>query len=281
MTALLLGASGQLGTALNHRIGDAFAPTRAEVDLATLTRESGRDLIDSVGPDVVINCAAWTAVDGAEDAEEEATAINGTAVGLLAEMADHAGIPFVTFSTDYVFDGTSQRPYREDDETGPINAYGRSKLAGENGALGYSRSLVIRTSWVQSRTHTCFIRTMLQLATERDELRVVDDQVGRPTFADDLAETTLEALSNGVSGLLHVANEGTASWFELTSETLAIAGSRTRVVPVSSVEFPTPAERPKYSVLDTSRMAQKGLDPLPRWQDSLLSAVESIIATPQ
>lgn len=274
---LVLGASGQLGTAVARHIEDAMTPGRAEVDLATLTAGSARGLVESLSPDAVISCAAWTAVDAAEESEDDATAVNGTAVGHLAAAADRAGIPFVTFSTDYVFAGTSQRPYREDDPTSPVNAYGRSKLAGERMALQYPRSLVIRTSWVQSDTHPCFVRKMLDLAAERDELRVVDDQIGRPTFAVDLARATIEALELGASGLLHVANTGEASWYELASETLEIAGSQTKIVPVPSTEYETPAQRPGYSVLDTTRMLKLGMSALPPWQTTLRTSVQSIM----
>jgi dTDP-4-dehydrorhamnose reductase len=277
-TTLLLGGSGQLGSALLQHLDDVVALTRAEVDLATLTPDIAAALLKDSRATVIINCAAWTAVDAAEEAEKEATAVNGTSVGLLAEAADHDGVPFVTFSSDYVFDGTSNRPYHERDTPNPISAYGRSKLVGEEAALRYPRSLVIRTSGVQSATHPCFVKTILELAQERDVLRVVDDQTSRPTFADDLAAATRQVLDVGINGLIHIANDGQASWFELASETLRIAGNSTRIVPVPSAEFPTRAERPKYSVLDTSKAIEAGVDPLPSWRVSLTSTVESIVS---
>lgn len=277
MTTLLLGASGQLGSAFVRLIDDVVAPTHEEFDLETLTPDKGSELVESVEPDILINCAAWTAVDPAEDHEVEATKVNGTAVGLLAETADRVGIPFVTFSTDYVFDGSSSRPYRETDVPNPVNAYGRSKLAGEKAALKYPGSLVIRTSWVQSGTHPCFVRTMVELARDRDELKVVNDQIGRPTFVEDLAAATITALELGVTGLLHVANAGKASWYEVAVETLRYAGLNTRILPVSSAEFETLAKRPMNSVLDTSRMLDLGIPSLPDWQASLRPAVTSIM----
>lgn len=276
-TTILLGASGQLGTALARRLEDVTTPTRAEVDLGRVTRDSIARLIDSVGPAAVINCAAWTAVDAAETAEREATAVNGIAVGLLAEAADERGIPFVTYSTDYVFDGAFDRPYREDDTPNPVNAYGRSKLVGEERALRHERSLVIRTSWVQSGTHPCFIRKMVELSRERGPMRVVDDQVGRPTFTEDLADATMAALRLGITGLVHVANSGVASWYELARETVALAGGDSQVEAIPSAEFQTAAERPSNSVLDLGRMEQLGIPALPSWETSLKRAVATIM----
>lgn len=276
--ALLIGASGQLGSAFARRIDDVVAPTRAEVDLAQITPDSAASLVESISPDTVINCAAWTAVDAAETAEHEANAVNGTPVGILADVAASRGIAFVTFSTDYVFDGTSYRPYREDDPPNPVNAYGRSKLIGEELALRHPGSLVIRTSWVQSGTHPCFIRKMVELAQERDTLRVVDDQTGRPTFADDLAEATIIALDLGVTGLVHAANSGVASWHELAEKTIELAGLDTEVVPVPSSEFETQAERPLNSVLDLSRMSELGIPELPSWQDTLQKTIPTIMS---
>jgi dTDP-4-dehydrorhamnose reductase len=233
--------------------------------------------MDAVEPDVVINCAAWTAVDAAEIAEDEAGLVNGAAVGILAEAADKRGIPFVTFSTDYVFDGKQRRAYREDDPPNPVNAYGRSKLVGEDLAMLHPRSLVVRTSWVQSGTHPCFIRKMIELGRERDLLRVVDDQTGRPTFVDDLAEATLVAIDLGATGLVHIANQGEATWYQLAEETLAVAGIDVEITPVSSSEFETPSVRPLNSVLDLTRMSELGIPALPHWQTALRSAVATIM----
>jgi len=277
-TTLLFGASGQLGSAFARRIEDVVSPTRAEVDLVSITPGSAARLIESVEPDVVINCAAWTAVDAAETAEDEANVVNGAAVGVLAEVANQRNIPFVTFSTDYVFDGTSERAYREDDPPNPVNAYGRSKLIGEELALRHPGSLVIRTSWVQSGTHPCFIRKMVELARERDRLQVVDDQIGRPTFADDLAEATINALELGVTGLVHMANSGVASWHELAKETIELARIDTEVVPIPSTEYETQAQRPISSVLDLGRMSELGISELPSWQDTLQKTIPTIMS---
>ena len=195
---------------------------------------------------------------------------------MLAEACEAAGIPFVTFSTDYVFDGESVSPYRETDPTAPINAYGRSKLQGERAALRHSGSLVIRTSWLQSPTHPCFLRTIIRLAVNRDEIEVVRDQLGRPTFADDLARASLEAVDLGVTGLLHVANTGETSWYALAARAISLSRFSAFISPVSSKDFPTEATRPKYSVLDTSRLESLGIAPLPHWERSLEAVVPLI-----
>jgi len=274
---LLLGASGQLGSAFGRKVEGVVSPGRGDLDLAHITPESVLEVMDSVEPDVIINCAAWTAVDAAEMAEEEANLVNGAAVGVLAAAADQRSIPFVTFSTDYVFDGSSGRAYREEDPPNPINAYGRSKLLGEELALRHPLSLVIRTSWVQSGTHSCFIRKMIELAGERDALRVVDDQIGRPTFADDLADATITALDLDVRGLVHMANSGEASWYELAKETLELAGMATHVEPIPSSEFEIPAPRPHNSVLDLKRMSDLGIPELPSWQATLADTIPTIM----
>lgn len=266
----VLGASGQVGSQFRNLVPDAVFLTRDQVDLTEpeLAKHFNKVI---TGP--VINCAAWTAVDAAESNEDEATLVNGHAVGVMAEMCDKRSVPFITYSSDYVFNGTKTSPYSEGDPTDPINAYGRSKLYGEKRALAYPGSLVIRTSWVQSGTHPCFVRKMLELAAEHTELRVVHDQTGRPTFAPDLAKATMEALAGKVSGLLHVANEGTATWFDLARQTIEAAGLSTEVLPVTSDEFPTEAARPRYSVLNTSRYSTLGLTPLPPWKEPLREAV--------
>jgi dTDP-4-dehydrorhamnose reductase len=279
---LLLGSSGQLGTALNRLLTDADAPPRGRLDLARLTHDRVREIVGATTPDVVINCAAYTAVDHAEADFEQAETVNGRAVGVLAEVTAEAGIPFVTFSTDYVFDGRSRRPYVESDLTHPINAYGRSKLVGEQLALAANpRSLVIRTSWVISGTHPNFVATMLRLAAEGRELSVVDDQHGCPTVAADLARAALEAIGSGASGLLHMTNQGQTTWFELAREAVRLGGhDESAIRPCSSADYPTPAARPAYSVLDSERRDSLGLAPLPPWTDSLPSVVNAIARGP-
>jgi dTDP-4-dehydrorhamnose reductase len=224
---------------------------------------------------MIVNCAAYTAVDRAEQEEAIATVINGAAVGVMAEYAALARIPIVTYSTDYVFPGTSEKSYLESDATAPVNAYGRSKLAGEQLALSsYPGALVIRTSWVISGTHPNFVATMLRLASEQEELNVVDDQMGCPTIASDLAAATAQALSVGASGVVHLTNQGATTWFHLARAAVNLAGrDSNKIRPCTTAEFPTPAARPAFSVLGSERREPLGIDALPHWRSSLPSVV--------
>ncbi len=268
---LLLGGSGQVGTALKAALDDVIAPSRSELDLATADLDSVHRLVAEIRPEVVINCAAYTAVDRAEDETTLAEIVNGRAVGILAEIAARAGIPLVTFSTDYVFDGSADSPYLESSVTNPLNAYGRSKLLGEELALlSNPRTLIIRTSWVISRTHPNFVSTMLRLAREGREIKVVDDQRGCPTVADHLAVATIEALHRDATGLLHITNQGDTSWFHLAVAAITAAGLDPALVdPCPTSEYPTKAARPAYSVLGSERTSELGLTSLPPWQDAL------------
>jgi dTDP-4-dehydrorhamnose reductase len=245
--------------------------TRSELDLSDIGTIG--PTLAAVAPDAIINCAAYTAVDRAEEEEELATIVNGRAVGELAAYAATAAIPFVTYSTDYVFDGTARRPYVESSPTAPINAYGRSKLAGEHAALErHDGSLVIRTSWVISATHPNFVGTMIDLGRTRN-LTVVDDQWGCPTIAEDLARATLEILERRVTGILHVTNRGATTWYELARRSLEIAGmDPDRVQPCATDDYPTPAARPARSVLGSERLDAMGIG-LPPWTESLAGVV--------
>ena len=276
---LLLGGSGQVGAALVKRLDQVTAPSRREFDLAEAKPETVRQLIESTRPDAIINCAAYTAVDGAEVEAEVANILNGSAVGTLATIAGDSGIPFVTYSTDYVFDGQSNRPYVESSRTNPINAYGRSKLIGERLALeANSKTLVIRTSWVISATHPNFVATMLRLTGEGRSIRVVNDQHGSPTIASDLAVATIEALDLGARGVLHLTNQGATTWFDLANAAVREAALDPELLsPCTTAEYPTPAPRPAYSVLGSERAAEIGVSPLPRWQDSLPELVAQLM----
>jgi dTDP-4-dehydrorhamnose reductase len=276
---LLLGATGQLGTAIRGLLTDYVAPPRADLDLSNFNPDRADEVVSSARPDVVVNCAAYTAVDKAEEEEDVATAVNGEAVGVLADVTAGHGIPLITFSTDYVFNGNAAMPYVEADATEPVNAYGRSKLVGERLALEANpKALVIRTSWVISGTHPNFVATMLRLASEGKELTVVDDQHGRPTVAEDLARATLDAVEKGASGLLHLTNEGTTTWFGLARASIELAGHDPELVqPCRTEDYPTPAARPGYSVLGSTRRDALGVGPLPHWQDSLPALVGELV----
>lgn len=263
-----------MGTAFHRLLGDRSIPlTRSDIDLADVETIPG--ILAEVAPEAVISCAAYTKVDTAESEEDLATRINSEAVGVMAEWAGVNGVPFLTFSTDYVFDGQATEPYVESSPTDPINAYGRSKLAGERLTIE-AGGLVVRTSWVISGSHPNFVATMIRLAGE-GELRVVDDQRGCPTVCRDLALTSFQALEAGTAGLLHVTNQGPTTWFEFARAALAEAGLDPELVsPCSTADYPTEAARPAYSVLGSERLDRLGLNNPPHWRESLPSVVAEI-----
>ena len=235
----------------------------------------------SIRPDVVINAAAYTAVDRAESEPDLANDVNGTAVGELASVCHELGARLVTYSTDYVFDGTKVQAYVESDPTSPINAYGASKRLGEVlAAEALPSTLVIRTSWVMSGTHRNFASVILdRLLT--GEVRVVDDQHGRPTFASDLAAGTLDALEQGAEGVLHLTNEGTATWFDVARHIATMAGiDPDRVRPCGTADYPTPARRPANSVLDSERRDGLGVASMRHYTDPLAESIQALLEHP-
>lgn len=264
MKVLLTGAGGQLGTALQACLpaGSFAAFTRGELDIADL--DAVRRAVADVGPDIVVNAAAYNKVDAAETESE--VAFRGNAVGPrnLAVATAERGGAVLHVSTDYVFDGRGTRPYHEYDGTSPRSAYGRSKLAGEEAVRALNpRHYVVRTAWVYHHTHSGnFPRTMLRLA-EKGGVRVVSDQFGSPTYAPHLARAIAALLGTGAFGTWHLAGAGEASWFDLTRELFARLGVGASVTPVSTAEFPRPAERPRYSVLAT---IQEPRIVLPDWR---------------
>ncbi|HVZ56134.1 MAG TPA: dTDP-4-dehydrorhamnose reductase [Chitinophagaceae bacterium] len=274
-TILVTGSGGQLGQEFRHlasvRTDRSFVfVSRDELDIADAGAVGG--LFRKHQPSCCINCAAYTAVDRAEQEPEEAFRVNATAVDLLAQACRSTGARFIHFSTDYVFDGQGREPYREEDPTHPLGVYGASKLQGEQRALAACPdSLVIRTSWVYSPYGRNFVKTMLRLQRERSEIGVVHDQLGSPTYAADLAEATLSILEAPAwhPGLFHYCNEGVISWFDLAVAIGELAHTGCRVRPIETRDYPTPARRPAYSALDTSRIRQVfGIRP-PAWRASL------------
>ena len=272
---LVTGGAGQLGTAFRRVLPQAGYIDVDDLDLGRADLLAAA--LEEMRPEAIVNCAAYTAVDRAEAEEALATVVNGRAVGVMAEHAARRHIPLLTFSTDYVFPGDGREPYLESSPTDPVNAYGRSKLAGERAALAVCpEALVVRTSWLVSGTHPNFVATMLRLAGE-GPVRVVDDQRGCPTMAADLAPAAWAALQAGVSGILHLTNSGEASWFDLARAAVALAGlDPERVVPCATADYPTPARRPAYSVLGSERRRPLGLPELPPWQESLPAVVEGL-----
>lgn len=266
MKVLLLGGSGQLGRALRPVLGDALvaAPSSAELDVADLAGVRGAVL--ATRPDLVVNCSAWNDVDGAERDPEGAFRTNALGPRNLALATADAGAALLHVSTDYVFPGDGHRPYCEFDRTGPLGVYGQSKLAGEDAVRTFNpRHYVVRTAWLYSTTGRNFALTMRSLA-HRDEVRVVDDQVGSPTYAPHLARAVAELATTGAWGTYHLAGRGRASWCELTRALYRALEIGTPVVPVTTAEFPRPAPRPAFSVLCT---VQTPTILLPPWEEGV------------
>ena len=267
MRVLVTGAGGMLGRDLTAAAADAeiVALTREDLDIRDATAAAGA--VAAARPEVVINCAAWTDVDGAEREEAAALAVNGDGAGNLALAANAAGARLIHVSTDYVFDGTARTPYVESDEPAPRGAYGRTKLAGERAVLAAPGAhAVVRTAGLFGPHGRNFVATMLGLARQgREEVAVVTDQVGCPTFTGHLAVKLLDLARGGGSGIFHEAGAGRCSWFEFARAIFAHAGLEVRVTPTTSAEFVRPAARPAWSVLASERDPE----PLPPWQDGL------------
>lgn len=272
---LLTGGTGQLGTAIAPSLAaldEVAAPGRDVLDLSRPARLHGA--LDHLAPEVIVNTAAWTDVDAAEDHEVAATRINGEAVRAMASWAADNGAWLVTVSTDYVFDGSGTSPLTEDRAAHPVNAYGRSKLVGERAALASGSALVVRTAWLVSGTHANFVATMLSLLERGVDPTVVDDQTGSPTIATDLAAAIAGLVRLRPTGLLHLVNQGTTTWWGLARAVAEQAGhDPRRVRPCTTAEYPTRAARPAWSVLASSRLEELGLQPLPHWRDSLPAVV--------
>lgn len=274
MKLLVTGAAGMLAGAVvrsAHARGHACeAFDRAALDVT----DAGavRRAVLAARPDVVVQCAAYTAVDAAESDEARAHEVNAVATAHVAEACREAGARLVYPSTDYVFDGAASIPYSPDHPTAPANAYGRTKLAGENAARP-ADALIVRTSWLYGPGGRNFVRTILRRGRAGDPLRVVDDQHGAPTYTDDLAGVILELLERKASaGVYHATNTGHTTWFGLAVAALRLAGVRSTVEPVPSSAFPTPARRPPYSVLDCSATWRVAGE-VPAWQDALARAL--------
>ena len=254
---------------------DVIALARADLDIADAAAVAR--VIDQHTPDAVLNCAAWTDVDGAEEHEAEATRINGAAAGILAEAAPY----LVHVSSDYVFPGDATEPYVESGATGPIGAYGRSKLAGEEAvAAAGPEHAIVRASWLFGPHGRNFVDTMLRLGADRDEVKVVDDQLGCPTYTGHLAAALIEIAERRLGGVLHVAGGGQCSWHDLAAAAFARTGTQVTLHPCTTAEFPRPAARPAYSVLASER----GDAPrLPHWEEGLaahLAARPQEVVTP-
>ena len=284
MRVLITGGKGQLGRSLA-----ATAPADAEIvardiDTLDITDEAGvRAVVEAVRPDLVLNAAAYTAVDKAESEEAVAHAVNATAVGLLADATRDVGARLVHVSTDFVFDGTSGIPYAPDATPNPLGVYGRTKLAGEQAAQAAGAdTLIVRTAWVYAPTGGNFVRTMLRLMAQHRQVRVVADQIGTPTYAPGLAAALWALAEQGLTGVHHYTDAGVASWYDfavaIQEEALA-AGLLDRavpVIPIATADYPTPAKRPHYSVLDKSSTFAALGGPTPHWRDNLRVMIAEI-----
>jgi dTDP-4-dehydrorhamnose reductase len=275
MRLLLTGAAGMLGHDLRvaaERAGhDVIALARPDLDILDAAAVMGA--IAAARPDAVVNCAAWTDVDGAERHEAAATALNGDAAGHVAAAAAAMDAFTIQISTDYVFDGRADEPYTESAATGPKSAYGRSKLAGEVAvaAAAPGAHAIVRTAWLFGRHGGNFVATMLRLATERDALSVVDDQVGCPTFTGHLADALVEIAERRLGGIRHVAGAGACSWYDLAAATFAATGADVELARGRTADLGRPAPRPAFSVLRSERPDTPSLPP---WQDGLNAYLE-------
>jgi len=301
-TILLTGGSGQVGGQMRQTLaalGRVVAPGRSELDLAS--SDSIRSMMRTLRPQWVVNPAAYTAVDKAESDVDVAFAANRDAPAVLAEEAKKIGAVLIHFSTDYVFDGTQAVPYKESDATNPLGVYGASKLAGEQtiAATGAAH-LIFRTSWVYGATGKNFLLTVLRVAREREEVRIVADQHGAPTWSFDLAAMTAALMTQvnaqaaskqcsateivaANSGVYHACNAGETTWFGFAEETLRIArvqepGQKfAQLIPITTAEYPTPAKRPQYSRLDCAKLAESFGLSLPQWDCSLQNVMNALV----
>lgn len=273
---LILGAGGQLGkeftTHLEKHQFNFLAPNEKDSDITR--QESMKQILEEYKPDIIINCAAYNAVDKAEDDEATAFLVNAKAPGHLAEMAAGRGIKVVHFSSDYVFDGTKNGLYQEDDTCQPLNVYGNSKLEGEHQVLANGDHLVFRLSWVIGPGEQNFIFKLNQWADKNPVLKITSDEVSVPTFTFDIVELTLKALTQNLNGLYHLTNSDYASRYELTRQYLKIAGRNNVVIPVPLSHFQTPAKRPGFSAMSNLHLKRILHTEIPSWQESLKKYVK-------
>jgi len=284
---LVTGANGQLGSELKNLNNKflmlnykAFFTTRDELDITN--KLSVKDFCELNDINIIINTAAYTAVDKAEKDKENANLVNNIAVKNLAQISKEQNIKLIHISTDYVFDGRNYKPYTEDNVTNPGGVYGRTKLDGENAMIEINplNSIIIRTSWVYSSFGANFVKTMLRLGKERDSLGVIFDQVGTPTYARDLAEALLQILNdeclilNDKVEIYNFSNEGVASWYDFAKEIMKMAKIECKINPIETKDYPTPAKRPHYSLLNKSKIKKEFDIIIPYWKDSLHECLE-------
>lgn len=283
MKILITGANGQLGNEMRVLAEENAQHEYIFTDVQELDicdEQAVRTFVKENGVEVIVNCAAYTAVDKAEDDEAFADKLNHLAPGYLAAAAEEVGAALIQVSTDYVFDGTAHLPYTEEVAPCPNSAYGRTKLAGEEAVMQKcSRAMVIRTAWLYSIYGNNFVKTMIRLGKEREALGVVFDQIGTPTYANDLARAIMAAINQGVvPGIYHYSNEGVCSWYDFTRAIHRLAGITTcNVSPLHTHEYPAKAPRPNYSVLDKTKIKNTFNITIPHWEDSLQVCVNKLM----
>ena len=283
MNILITGCNGQLGNEMQLLEANNSQHTYFNTDVAELDITDQEAIVKFVTDNEIggiVNCAAYTAVDKAEDNQELCTKLNATAPEYLAKAIEKRGGWMIQISTDYVFDGTNHTPYVESDPVCPNSVYGRTKLAGEKAAQkACCRTMIIRTAWLYSTFGNNFVKTMIRLGKEKPELGVIFDQIGTPTYARDLAVAIYAAINQGVApGIYHFSNEGVISWYDFTKAIHRIAGITTcHVRPLHTAEYPTPASRPHYSVLDKTKIKQVYNLEIPYWEESLEVCVKKLL----
>lgn len=283
MKVLITGAHGQLGRALQATAPPAATILAADIDdLDICDAAAVSTFVGCLAPTLIINAAAYTAVDKAEGDEATALRLNGDAPANLASAARAQGAAFAHISTDFVFNGTRSTPYPPDAAPAPLSAYGRTKLAGE--AAAGDDALIVRTSWVYAARGSNFVLTVLRLMAERDEIRVIADQIGTPTFATGIAETIWALTGQGRTGLWHFTDSGIASWYDLAvavqeeAVALGLLSRAVPVIPIATSDYPTPAQRPAYSVLDKSATIAALGGPAPHWRVNLRKMLKEVLA---
>ena len=273
---LVTGSNGQLGSEIkelsSHYDYNFFFTDRESLDITNA--DAVEQFVSSNAIDAIINAAAYTAVDKAESDEVNANAINHEAVKNLAQIAKDKNVKLIHISTDYVYDGESFKPYREDDTPSPNGVYGATKFAGENAmrAINPPNAIIIRTSWVYSYYGANFVKTMLRLGREKESLGIIFDQVGSPTYAKDLAKTLLEILpkvENKTVEIYNYTNEGVLSWYDFAKEIMKMAKLSCKINPIETVDYPTPASRPHYSLLNKKKIKERFCIKIPYWKDGL------------
>lgn len=272
---LVTGGNGQLASCIKNNVQDLPNFNFIYVDLEELDitdRDAVHDFFEESNLDWCVNCAAYTAVDKAEEEQESARKVNADGARYLAEASKKIGAGFIQISTDFVFDGGQSSLYSEEDKTAPLSTYGSTKLDGELAVAGtIAEHFIIRTSWLYSEHGNNFLKTMLRLGTERDILTVVSDQIGTPTYAGDLAELIVKIIRENIEefGTYHYSNEGVASWYDFAKAIMAESKTACKVLPIKTEAYPTPARRPAFSVMDKSKIKNTLEMEIPHWRDSL------------